>query len=83
VKRFIAGVLLTAAALAGSAAIAANAADLKVALIYSKTGPLEAYAKQTETGLNLGFQYLTGGTMEGRPGQAGRGQVAPGTGLCR
>ncbi|HXL64270.1 MAG TPA: substrate-binding domain-containing protein [Xanthobacteraceae bacterium] len=43
--------------------MAAEAADLKIALIYSKTGPLEAYAKQTETGLNLGFEYLTGGTM--------------------
>ena len=41
----------------------AQAADLKIALIYSKTGPLEAYAKQTETGLNLGLEYLTGGTM--------------------
>jgi branched-chain amino acid transport system substrate-binding protein len=47
-----------------SAAVpAAQAADLKIALIYSKTGPLEAYAKQTETGLNLGLEYLTGGTM--------------------
>ena len=44
-------------------AISAHAADLKIALIYSKTGPLEAYAKQTEAGLTLGFEYLTGGTM--------------------
>jgi len=50
-------------ALAATGATAANAADLKIALIYSKTGPLEAYAKQTETGLNLGFEYLTHGTM--------------------
>jgi len=42
----------------------ASAADLKVALIYGKTGPLEAYAKQTETGLRLGFEYATGGKME-------------------
>ena len=41
----------------------AHAEDLKLALIYSKTGPLEAYAKQTETGLMLGLEYLTGGTM--------------------
>ena len=43
--------------------ITADAADLKIALIYSKTGPLEAYAKQTEAGLMLGLEYLTGGTM--------------------
>jgi branched-chain amino acid transport system substrate-binding protein len=47
-------------ALIGSAAAAD---DLKIALISSKTGPLEAYAKQTETGFNLGLEYLTGGTM--------------------
>ena len=32
---------------------AAQADDLKIALIYGKTGPLEAYAKQTEAGLML------------------------------
>jgi len=41
----------------------AGAQDLKIALIYSKTGPLEAYAKQTETGLMLGLEYLTKGAM--------------------
>ncbi|MGO9005233.1 MAG: substrate-binding domain-containing protein [Beijerinckiaceae bacterium] len=46
------------------AAQAAAAADLKIALIYGKTGPLEAYAKQTETGLRLGLEYATGGKME-------------------
>ena len=49
----------TAALFAGSAA----AEDLKIALIYGKTGPLEAYAKQTEAGLRLGFEYATKGTM--------------------
>src|SRR5260221_4611463 len=39
------------------------AADIKIALIYGKTGALEAYAKQTETGLRLGLEYATGGTM--------------------
>ena len=42
---------------------AAFAADLKIALIAGKTGPLEAYAKQTEAGLTLGLEFLTGGTM--------------------
>jgi branched-chain amino acid transport system substrate-binding protein len=63
VKNFLAGAVFATGVWAGSAAIAAHAADLKIALIYSKTGPLEAYAKQTETGLTLGFEYLTGGTM--------------------
>src|ERR1700677_3398036 len=62
VNKFLAGLFLAAGAWTVSA-MAPEAADLKIALIYSKTGPLEAYAKQTETGLNLGFEYLTGGTM--------------------
>jgi len=40
-----------------------SAADLKIALIAGKTGPLEAYAKQTEAGFMLGLEYLTKGTM--------------------
>jgi branched-chain amino acid transport system substrate-binding protein len=52
-------VLSSALAAAGPA----HAQDIKIALIYSKTGPLEAYAKQTETGLMLGLEYLTGGSM--------------------
>jgi branched-chain amino acid transport system substrate-binding protein len=38
--------------------------DLKVALIAGKTGILEAYAKETETGFMMGLEYLTGGKME-------------------
>src|SRR4051794_3059655 len=37
--------------------------DIKIAHIYSRTGPLEAYGKQTQTGLQMGFEYATGGTM--------------------
>src|SRR5436305_14271349 len=51
------------AAAIGLFATAASAEDLKIALIYGKTGPLEAYAKQTETGLRMGFEYATKGTM--------------------
>jgi branched-chain amino acid transport system substrate-binding protein len=40
------------------------AKDVTVALIYSKTGPLEAYAKQTETGFMLGLDYATQGSMQ-------------------
>ncbi len=52
-----------ATAILASATASASADDLTVALIYGRTGPLEAYAKQTETGLRLGFEYATKGTM--------------------
>ena len=54
--------IFTAAA-AALAATAASADDLKIALIYGKSGPLEAYAKQTETGLRMGLEYATKNTM--------------------
>ncbi|MCV2419013.1 substrate-binding domain-containing protein [Paucibacter sp. DJ2R-2] len=41
----------------------AAAGEVRVALIYSKTGPLEAYGKQTQTGFMMGLDYATGGTM--------------------
>ena len=47
-------------ALLGSAA---SADDLTIALIYGKTGALEAYAKQTEIGLRMGLEYATKNTM--------------------
>jgi branched-chain amino acid transport system substrate-binding protein len=56
-------ILIAAALGTGLFASAASAEDLKIALIYGKTGPLEAYAKQTETGLRMGFEYATKGTM--------------------
>ena len=37
--------------------------EIRIAHIYSKTGPLEAYGKQTQTGLMMGLEYATGGTM--------------------
>jgi branched-chain amino acid transport system substrate-binding protein len=57
-----------AAALAASAwalpfAAQAQAKEIKIAHIYSKTGPLEAYGKQTATGFMMGLDYATGGTM--------------------
>jgi branched-chain amino acid transport system substrate-binding protein len=61
-KRFVTAFAISATLLAG--AVAARADDLKIALIHGRTGPLEAYAKQTETGLRLGFEYATKGTME-------------------
>ena len=40
-----------------------NKGEIRIAHIYSKTGPLEAYAKQTQTGLMMGLNYATNGTM--------------------
>ncbi len=54
--------LLAAATLAGATSLAV-AQDIKIAHVYDKTGPLEAYAKQTQAGLMLGLEYATGGTM--------------------
>ena len=50
-------------ALAGLAAHAQGKGDIKIAVIQSKTGPLEAYAKQMIVGFNMGLDYATGGTM--------------------
>jgi branched-chain amino acid transport system substrate-binding protein len=55
-------ILLAAATLASAASMAA-AQDIKIAHVYDKTGPLEAYAKQTQAGLMLGLEYATGGSM--------------------
>jgi branched-chain amino acid transport system substrate-binding protein len=58
-------VLLTTALAAVFAAPLALSQDkeIKIAHIYSKTGPLEAYGKQTATGFMMGLDYATGGTM--------------------
>ena len=37
--------------------------DIRIALVYDKTGPLEAYIKQTQTGFMMGLDYATDGTM--------------------
>jgi branched-chain amino acid transport system substrate-binding protein len=55
---FAAGVAL-AASCAG-----ALAQDIKIAHVYDKTGPLEAYAKQSSIGFMMGLEYATGGKME-------------------
>ena len=41
----------------------AQSKEIKIAHIYSKTGPLEAYGKQTATGFLMGLDYATQGTM--------------------
>jgi branched-chain amino acid transport system substrate-binding protein len=56
---------LVAATLALASAEPAYCAgdEIRIAHVYSKTGPLEAYAKQTQTGFMMGLDYATGGTM--------------------
>ncbi len=63
--------LLMLAALAGvggslggyGIAQAADKGEVRIAHVYSKTGPLEAYGKQTQTGFMMGLDYATGGSM--------------------
>lgn len=39
-------------------------AEIRIAHVYGKTGPLEAYAAQSHNGLMMGLEYATNGTME-------------------
>jgi len=56
---------LSGIALAATAGLAlAQAKEIRIAHVYDKTGPLEAYAKQTQAGLMMGLEYATGGKME-------------------
>ncbi len=41
----------------------AQSKDIRIAHIYSKTGALEAYGRQTQTGFMMGLDYATGGSM--------------------
>ncbi len=38
--------------------------EVRIAHIHSKTGPLEAYGKQTAVGFLMGLDYATGGSMK-------------------
>ena len=56
---------LLALSLAAAAGLAfGQAKEIRIAHVYDKTGPLEAYAKQTHAGLMMGLEYATGGSME-------------------
>ncbi len=55
--------LCAGAALLLSTPVLAQGKDIRIAHVYSKSGPLEAYGKQTHAGLVMGLQYATGGTM--------------------
>jgi branched-chain amino acid transport system substrate-binding protein len=60
-RHLIAAAALAAVAVSGAAFAQSN--EIRIAHIYSKTGPLEAYGKQTAVGLQMGLEYATGGTM--------------------
>jgi branched-chain amino acid transport system substrate-binding protein len=60
-RRTLAFLAILAGTLAAPAA--AQTGEIRIAHIYSKTGPLEAYGKQTQAGLQMGLEYATGGTM--------------------
>ena len=49
---------------ASDLALAQTPGEIRIAHVYSKTGPLEAYGKQTATGFMMGLDYATGGTMK-------------------
>ena len=55
--------LATAALIVPMQAAAQGKSEIRIAHVYSKTGPLEAYGKQTQTGLMMGLDYATNGTM--------------------
>ena len=59
----LAAVSATLAATLSAPAAFAQSKEIRIAHIYSKTGPLEAYGKQTAVGFMMGLDYATGGTM--------------------
>ncbi len=64
-KYAMAAATLAVGALAGMSEMAsAQVRDVKICLIAGRTGPLEAYAKQTEAGFMMGLEFLTRGTMQ-------------------
>ncbi len=62
-RRTLLAVAAGAALALAPSAFAQTKGEVRIAHVYSKTGPLEAYGKQTQTGLMMGLEYATGGTM--------------------
>ena len=60
--------LQCAGALSVSVLSLASAQDIRIAHVYDKTGPLEAYAKQTQIGLMMGLEYATNATPPSHSG---------------
>jgi branched-chain amino acid transport system substrate-binding protein len=65
-RRLFMSVAAVAASIVWAAPVAVHAqvkGEIRIAHVYSKSGPLEAYGKQTQTGFMMGLEYATGGTM--------------------
>ncbi|HMM86865.1 substrate-binding domain-containing protein [Azohydromonas sp.] len=62
-RALAAALAVTACFSVTSGAFAQGKGEVRIAIIQSKTGPLEAYAKQAITGFHMGLEYATGGTM--------------------
>ncbi len=62
-RRTLVALAALATGLPAATAALAQTGEIRIAHVYSKTGPLEAYGKQTQTGLMMGLNYATGGTM--------------------
>ncbi len=60
-RRALAALALAAVGTAAFAQAGKN--EIRIAHINGKTGPLEAYAKQSSVGFMMGLDYATGGTM--------------------
>ena len=77
-------IIFAAATALAAVCSGALAQDIRIAHVYDKTGPLEAYAKQSHIGLMMGLEYATGGTMQvaGRK-VVGSAQVRIGTTLLQ
>ncbi|MEY3707849.1 MAG: hypothetical protein RL585_2406, partial [Pseudomonadota bacterium] len=61
-RRYTLAIMATALGFYALPSASQNKPPVKIALIASKTGPLEAYAKQSIVGFNMGLEYATGGT---------------------
>ncbi|WP_198533595.1 substrate-binding domain-containing protein [Streptomyces sp. AcH 505] len=66
VRTFAATMLAAGACVLASAfsSVRAESDDIRIAHIYSKTGPLESFARQNHDGLMMGLSYATEGTMK-------------------
>jgi branched-chain amino acid transport system substrate-binding protein len=62
-RSLLAAGAVTLAAASAPAFAQAKGGDIRIALVYSKTGLLESYGKQTQVGVQMGLEYATGGTM--------------------
>ncbi len=63
-SRSAATLAILAASAVISSTVLAQSKEIRIAIIASKTGPLEAYAKQTIVGFHMGLDYATGGTLQ-------------------